>query len=87
MEEIHIEENNILSKQSIRKNVKIYINQTQGKQDYKLVKNKETVIKESHSWTEQELNFFKKMLKQGGKFSVGGRRYHIIPAFDNRSLV
>ena len=43
----------MLSKQSIRGTVKIYMNK-------ELIKDKETIINESQSWTEQEVIFFKK---------------------------
>ena len=49
----------MLSKQSIRGNVKILMNKV-------LVKDKEVLIKESETWTEPQVNFFRKMLKQGG---------------------
>ena len=29
------------------------------------------------TWKEHETNLFKKMLKQGGNFKIGGRRYSI----------
>jgi|TARA_B110000977_G_scaffold182914_1_gene245022 hypothetical protein len=51
-----------------------------------LIKDKETIINESQSWTEQEVIFFKKMLRQGGKFSIGGRKYSITPNKNNNSL-
>jgi|TARA_R110001606_G_scaffold365787_1_gene520751 hypothetical protein len=70
----------MLSKQSIRGTVKIYMNK-------ELITDKEVLINESESWAEEEVIFFKKMIKQGGKFSVGGRKYFIIPNDDNRSLV
>lgn len=69
----------MLSKQSIRGTVKIYMNR-------ELIKDKETIINESQSWTEQEVIFFKKMLRQGGKFSIGGRKYSITPNKNNNSL-
>tara|TARA_R110000744_G_scaffold47460_1_gene104486 strand:+ start:1104 stop:1316 length:213 start_codon:yes stop_codon:yes gene_type:complete len=70
----------MLSKQSIRGTVKVHM-------DGKLIKDKEVLINESQSWTEVEVAFFKKMLKQGGKFSVGGRKYFIIPNDTNQSLI
>ena len=48
---------------------------------------KEVLIKESESWTDHQLEFFKKMLKQGGNFAIGGRKFFIIPNGDNRSLM
>ena len=78
MEEFHTREK--LSKQSIRGNIKIHMNG-------KLIDNKDVLINESETWTDKEIIFFKKMLKQGGKFSVGGRKFFVIPEEDNRSLV
>ena len=69
----------MLSKQSIRGKTKIFMNK-------KLITDKEVIIKESESWTEPQVNFFKKMIKQGGNFSIGGRKYFIIPSDDTRSL-
>jgi|TARA_R110001592_G_scaffold358950_1_gene664561 hypothetical protein len=69
----------MLSKQSIRGTTQIFMNQ-------KLVEGKDTIISESESWTEEEEVFFKKMLRQGGKFSIGGRKYFIIPNANNSSL-
>ncbi len=62
----------MLSKQSIRGNVKIHMNK-------ELITDKEILIKESESWTDSQLNFFKKMLKQGGNFSISGRKFFVIP--------
>tara|TARA_R110000822_G_scaffold105509_2_gene233324 strand:+ start:475 stop:687 length:213 start_codon:yes stop_codon:yes gene_type:complete len=69
----------MLSKQSIRGTVKIHM-------DGELIKDKETIINESSLWEEKEVDFFKKMIKQGGKFSICGHKYFIIPNGDNRSL-
>ncbi len=77
MEEFHTREK--LSKQSIRGNVKIIMNNT-------LIEDKDILIKESETWTDKEIILFKKMLKQGGTFSVGGRKFFITPSHDNRSL-
>lgn len=70
----------MLSKQSIRGNVKILMNKV-------LVKDKEVLIKESETWTESQVNFFKKMLKQGGSFAISGRKYFITPATNSKTLV
>ena len=43
----------MLSKQSIRGKTKIFMNK-------KLITDKEVIIKESESWTEPQVNFFKK---------------------------
>jgi len=39
---------------------------------------KDEIITLSESWTEQQVNFFKKMLKQGGDFKVGGVNYRVV---------
>ncbi len=51
-----------------------------------LIEDKDILIKESETWTDKEIIFFKKMLKQGGTFSIGGRKFFITPSHDNRSL-
>ena len=61
----------MLSKQSIRGKVEIY------HEGEKLTK--EAIIKLSEEWTEVQQNFFRKMLKQGGKFSIKGSQFYIIP--------
>ena len=61
----------MLSKQSIRGKVEVL---HEGK---KL--EKEEIISLSESWSEVQQNFFRKMLKQGGKFSIKGFKFHIIP--------
>lgn len=61
----------MLSKQSIRGKVEIY---HEGK---KLTK--DDIIKLSEEWSEVQQNFFRKMLKQGGKFSIKGYKFHIVP--------
>ena len=38
---------------------------------------KKVIIEASETWTEQQESFFKKMLKQGGKYKVGGESYNI----------
>lgn len=60
----------MLSKQSIRGKVEIY------HEGEKLTK--DAIIKLSEEWTEVQQNFFRKMLKQGGKFSIKGRKFYII---------
>jgi hypothetical protein len=69
----------MLSKQSIRGTVKIHM-------DGELIKDKETIINESALWKDKEVEFFKKMIKQGGKFSISGHKYFIIPNGGNLSL-
>jgi len=78
MEEFYVREK--LSKQSIRGNVSINMNGT-------IIEDKEILIKESQSWTDKDIVFFKKMLKQGGKFSISGRKFFVIPNEDSRSLI
>jgi len=51
-----------LKPQSIRKNVQILL-------ENKLTE-KQTILELSENWTEQQENFFKKMLKQGGEFKI-----------------
>ena len=69
----------MLSKQSIRGKTKIFMNK-------ELIANKEVIIKESESQTEPEVNFFKKMIRQGGTFSIRGSKYFIIPNDNKDSL-
>ena len=38
---------------------------------------KDEVIALSEKWTEKEIIFFKKMLKQGGYFSIQGTKFYI----------
>ena len=58
-----------LTKQSIRTGVSIF---SAGE---KL--EKDTIISKSEKWTEKEINFFRKMLKQGGRFSIKGEKFYI----------
>jgi hypothetical protein len=57
---------NKISKQSIRSGVSIF---SLGK---KL--DKDTIIYKSEKWSDKEILFFKKMLKQGGRFSIKGEK-------------
>ena len=61
----------MLNKQSIRGKVQIFM-------DRLLIEDKETIIKESESWTELQESLFRKMLQQGGNFSIDGCKYRII---------
>jgi len=61
----------MLSKQSIRGKVEIYHEGT------KLTK--DDIIELSKEWSEIQENFFKKMLKQGGTFSIKGYKFFIKP--------
>jgi len=58
-----------ISKQSIRTGVTIF---SAGE---KLDKDK--VISMSEKWSDKEITFFKKMLKQGGRFSIKGEKFYI----------
>ncbi len=58
-----------LKKQSIRRGMHITAN---GKEI-----SKEEIISTSEEWNEIQENFFRKMLKQGGKFKVKGVSYEI----------
>jgi len=58
-----------ISKQSIRTGVSIF---TSGE---KLDKDK--IISMSKKWSDKEIVFFKKMLKQGGRFSIKGTKFYI----------
>tara|TARA_R100000541_G_scaffold21213_2_gene31143 strand:- start:209 stop:445 length:237 start_codon:yes stop_codon:yes gene_type:complete len=69
-----------LSKQSIRGNVSINMNGT-------IIDDKDILIRESQTWADKDIIFFKKMLKQGGKFSISGRKFFVIPNEDSRSLI
>ena len=60
-----------LKPQSIRKGMTILLDgQTIEKQE---------LIKLSESWSEPQINFFKKMLKQGGEFKIKGKQFRTIP--------
>ena len=61
----------MLDKRAIRGKVKIYM-------QAKLINDKDVIINESATWTEGELAFFKVMLRQGGEFKVGGKKFKII---------
>lgn len=53
-----------ISPQSIRKGTIITFNG--------VVVEKQQIIEASQSWSESQINFFKKMLKQGGGFKING---------------
>ena len=58
-----------LKKQSIRKGITILAdNEPISKED---------LITMSESWSDSQESFFRKMLKQGGKFKVGGVPFEI----------
>jgi hypothetical protein len=56
-----------LTPQSIRKTVSIYLNG-------ELVE-KQIVLELSKDWSEAQINFFKKMIKQGGSFKINGNSF------------
>tara|TARA_Y100000389_G_C17099243_1_gene335073 strand:+ start:306 stop:569 length:264 start_codon:yes stop_codon:yes gene_type:complete len=58
-----------LKKQSIRKNQLITVNGEPISKD--------ELITRSEEWSEIQENFFRKMLKQGGKFKVAGIKYKV----------
>ena len=58
-----------ISKQSIRAGVSIF--NAGNKLD------KDTIISKSEKWSDKEISFFKKMLKQGGRFSIKGEKFYI----------
>ena len=73
---------NKISKQSIRRGVSIF---TQGN-----LLDKDTIINKSEKWSDKEVLFFKKMLKQGGRFSIKGEKFYItVPEqiFNNKGEV
>jgi hypothetical protein len=59
-----------LKPQSIRKGITITLN---GKEV-----EKQEIIDLSVDWTESQINFFKKMLKQGGRTKINGSAFDII---------
>jgi hypothetical protein len=62
----------MLKPQSIRKGVKITLN---GKEV-----EKQEIIDLSNNWTEKQLNFFKKLLQQGGDTKINGAIINIVIA-------
>ena len=65
-----------LKKQSIRSNMTIFV-------DRKLI-SKEEFINLSTLWSENQESFFRKMLKQGGKFKINGVPFEVQLEQDNR---
>ena len=61
----------MLSKQSIRGKVQLFLD---GKP-----LSKEEAVALSENWSEREEMLFRKMLKQGGKFGIQGKKFYIIP--------
>jgi len=71
-----------ISKQSIRAGVTIF--NAGEKLD------KDAVISKSEKWSDKEITFFKKILKQGGRFSIKGEKFYItVPEqiFNNKGEV
>jgi len=60
-----------LKPQSIRKGVKITLNGKEAE--------KQEVIELSSTWTEKQINFFKKLLQQGGATKINGVLFVITP--------
>ena len=65
-----------LKKQSIRSNMTIYVNRE--------IIPKEELIAMSTLWNETQESFFRKMLKQGGKFKINGVPFEVQLEQDNR---
>ena len=66
-----------LKKQSIRKHMTILVNGDNI--------SKEELILISESWSDKQESFFRKMLKQGGKFKINGVKYEINIERDSRT--
>jgi hypothetical protein len=60
-----------LKPQSIRKGVKITLNGKEAE--------KQEIIDLSSTWTEKQINFFKKLLQQGGATKINGNSFIITP--------
>ena len=60
---------NKISKQTIQSGVSIFL------LDEKL--DKDTIISKSEKWSDKEILFFRKMLRQGGRFSIKGEKFYI----------
>ena len=58
-----------LTKQAIRRGVTIF--------NKNKILSKDEAILLSEKWSEKEINLFKKMLKQGGRFSIQGVKFYI----------
>ena len=59
-----------LKKQTLRKDTTVFMNDE--------LPTKEELITLSESWSEKEENLFRKMLKQGGKFSIQGNKFRVV---------
>ena len=62
-----------LKPQSLRKGTRVWVNKKLVGKDIE----KEDLIKLSESWDEKQENFFRKMLRQGGRFNIGPNRFEI----------
>lgn len=60
----------MLSKQSLRSNVQVYLNNE--------LATKDQLIHLSESWTDKEETLFRRLLKQGGKFKIKNQSYTIL---------
>jgi len=58
-----------LTKQAIRRGVTIFCRNK--------ILTKDEIITLSEKWTEKEVNLFRKMLRQGGRFSIQGIKFSI----------
>tara|TARA_R110000796_G_scaffold18334_3_gene55556 strand:+ start:2843 stop:3118 length:276 start_codon:yes stop_codon:yes gene_type:complete len=62
-----------LKPQSLRKNTHVWVNKELVGRDIE----KEDLIKLSESWDEKQENFFRKMLRQGGRFNIGTNKFEV----------
>jgi len=60
----------MITKQALRNNVTVYCDGD------KL--NKDQILEIGANWSEKEEGLFRKMLKQGGIFKMGGKKWNII---------
>ncbi len=60
-----------LKPQSIRKGVKITLNGKEAE--------KQEIITLSNDWTDAQINFFKKLLQQGGATKINGSSFVVTP--------
>jgi len=58
-----------LTKQSIRANMLVKV--------HNIVMSKDELITMSNLWTDKQITFFKKMLKQGGSFKINGVPFEV----------
>jgi len=62
-----------LKPQSLRKGTRVWVNKKLVGRDIE----KEDLIKLSESWDEKQEIFFRKMLRQGGKFNIKSDKFEI----------